>query len=65
MLRDKTRQILKKGHIEGWDKLTDLEQKEALDDLKKNSTKDEDYFRIAFWLPQKIKEAKKNNHKKK
>ena len=46
MLRDKTRQILKKGHIEGWDKLTDLEQKEALDDLK-------------------IKEAKKNNHKKK
>ena len=64
MLRDKTKEILQKGNVEGWDKLTDIEQKEAIEDLKLNGHHDDDYFLIAFWLPQKVKEAKKKNGRK-
>lgn len=65
MLQDKTREILKKGKINGWDKITDLEQLEVINDLKNNISVSEDYFRIAFWLPEKVKEAKKKNGYKK
>lgn len=59
MLRDKTREILRKGKNEGWDKITDLEQKEAIADLKANGHHDDDYFIIAFWLPEEVKKAKR------
>ena len=65
VLSPETIKTLKKGKAEGWDKITKEEQKQAVDDLKKNGSNNRDHFIIAFWMPEKIKQAIKLSKKTK